>query len=115
MTLAQTAFKATESTTTGLTALERFGRVDRPDLHYTPEIAEATAPIFEKVKHIIPAIEWPALAPTIHAINELKKQRNAVILAHYYQESAIQDCTDFVGDSLDLSRRAASTDADGSG
>jgi len=45
-------------------------------------------------------------------IEDLKKELNAVILAHYYQESDIQDIADFVGDSLQLARQAAATDAD---
>lgn len=45
-------------------------------------------------------------------INRLRREMNAVILAHYYQDDEIQDIADFVGDSLDLSRKAAGTDAD---
>lgn len=45
-------------------------------------------------------------------IDRLRREMNAVILAHYYQDSEIQDIADFVGDSLDLSRKAAATDAD---
>lgn len=45
-------------------------------------------------------------------IERLRKERNAIILAHYYQKPELQDLADFVGDSLDLSRKAASTDAD---
>ena len=45
-------------------------------------------------------------------IDRLRKERNAVILAHYYQEPGLQDIADFVGDSLDLSRKAAATDAE---
>jgi quinolinate synthase len=45
-------------------------------------------------------------------IHRLRKERNAVILAHYYQDADIQDIADFIGDSLELSRKAAATDAD---
>ena len=52
------------------------------------------------------------MSTIIEKINELRKEKNAIILAHYYQEDAIQDIADYVGDSLGLSQVAAKTDAD---
>src|SRR5210317_42524 len=48
----------------------------------------------------------------VDEINRMRKEKNAVILAHFYQEGDIQDIADFVGDSLGLSQQAAATDAD---
>ena len=62
---------------------------------YTPELAAEMAPMYARVQHVITPMEWPAYAPLIKAINELKKQRNAVILAHNYMTPEIFNC---VGD-----------------
>ena len=81
-------------------------------LPYTPEIAEATRGLYAKVSHVIPEIEWPVHAPYIAAINALKREKNAVILAHNYMTPEIFHCVaDFMGDLLALAREAAKTDA----
>ncbi len=56
------------------------------------------------------SVPTPADLPA--AIDALRRERKAVILAHYYQDAAVQDVADFIGDSLELSRKAAATDAD---
>ncbi|MBB3978719.1 quinolinate synthase [Rhizobium azooxidifex] len=96
-----------------LSAAERFGVVDMPDLTFTPTVARETEHLYERVKQFIPAIEWPVYAPYVHAINRLKKERGAVILAHNYQTPEIFHCVaDIVGDSLQLARDATRVDAE---
>src|SRR3984893_16490244 len=69
--------------------------------------------LYPKVRHAIPAIEWPAFATDIDAILALKRTRNAVILAHNYQTPEIFHCVaDIVGDSLALAREAMHVEAD---
>lgn len=82
-------------------------------LPYTDEVKAKTDHLYSKVEKFIPEFEWRLHAPYIAAINDLKKQKNAVILAHNYMTPEIFNCVgDFSGDSLQLAKEAARTDAD---
>jgi quinolinate synthase len=84
-----------------------------PALQWTPEVERATAHLYERVKTVIPPVEWPFMAPYIKAINELKQVRGAVILAHNYQTPEIFHCVaDIGGDSLQLAIEAAKVKSD---
>jgi quinolinate synthase len=72
-----------------------------------------SAKLYDRVRRVIPPLEWPAFADDIDAILRLKAERNAVILAHNYMSPEIFHCvSDIVGDSLALSREAQTVDAE---
>jgi quinolinate synthase len=94
-------------------AARKFGVLPMPKLEWNEEVARETAHLYERIKTVIPAVEWPVFAPYVKAINELKRERNAVILAHNYQTPEIYNCVaDYVGDSLQLAREATKVKAD---
>ena len=79
---------------------------------FTPAVEAVTLPIWEKVRSRVTPLEWRVQAPLIAAINALKKEKNAVILAHNYMTPDIfHGVGDYVGDSLGLAREAARSDA----
>ena len=83
------------------------------NLAYTDEVANETAPLFDKLSNQYQRDHWETIAPYIHEINRLKKEKNAVILAHNYMTPDIFfGVGDVVGDSLMLAQKAAESDAD---
>ncbi len=78
-----------------------------------PTFSTRTAPLYERVKRVIPPFEWATFAEDVDAILALKRRRNAVVLAHNYQTPEIfHGVADIVGDSLLLAREATKVDAD---
>jgi quinolinate synthase len=82
-------------------------------MEFTPEVKIATDLIYQKISRVMPEIEWSVHAPYIHRINQLKKEKNAIILAHNYQTPEIyHGIADVAADSLALAIEAAKTKAD---
>jgi quinolinate synthase len=87
--------------------------IDLTIMEFTSEVRKATDSIYQKISRVMPEIEWSIHAPYIYKINQLKKEKNAIILAHNYQTPEIyHGVADVAADSLALAIEAAKTKAD---
>ena len=87
--------------------------LEEMNISWNDSLESRTNSLYEKVSRVIPKIEWPLMAPYIEAINVLKKEKNASILAHNYQTPEIFHCiSDVRGDSLQLAKEATKVDSE---
>jgi quinolinate synthase len=83
------------------------------NLQFTTEVEARTSSVYQRLKKVIPEVEWPIHAPLIDRINMLKSELNAIILAHNYQTPEIyHGVADYKGDSLGLAQMASDANAD---
>src|SRR2546430_13173791 len=102
-----TAQQSPIPTRPAISPAERARALLMPPLDWTPDVERATAHLYARVKHVISPVEWPLMAPYVKAINELKRERDAVILAHNYQTPEIFHCVaDIGGHSLQVAVEA---------
>jgi quinolinate synthase len=80
---------------------------------FTPQLMRDLEPVYDRMRRVVPAVEWAVHAPYVAAIEEWKRRRNAVVLAHNYQTPEIfHGIADITGDSLALAQQGARADAD---